>query len=480
MGKAVFKSAVSKETVPDGARIDVIGNANNYPLALVHGLREIGFDAHLHLTMPGELNAPENRYAAYAHGYPDWVHDWRELGDALWCSSPMMKAVRKEAETAAALVLNYDAVSLGAEESRPYFCLLTGTDLLCFADPQKVRTQFVPHDRATLNHYPNRAYARSWIEFCLRQRSAVRHAQGYSFFPRGTLPSADEILESIGAAPERQLSLLITEVDAATPPVRRRVGPLQVLVGARLTWDRTSKPLQTELDYKGTDIILRGVAEFINHGGQADVLLFRKGVHIRQTEDLVKNLELSAYVHWRDEMRQIEFLNAVRNADIVVDAVGGAHIGMVTVDAMGAGKPVIATAPDFVAWNWPEPLPICNVHTASDIAVWLKKMATDPDSAMQIAVREKAFAEKYFSIQQAARRVITSLRRAAQHRESILFQTLSVCREYDESNYKMYMNMMNKDKKFDQIYKENLFMKIKSRLRKIEKRIVDTKNKKNV
>ncbi|MDR3362255.1 MAG: glycosyltransferase [Desulfovibrio sp.] len=435
------KKQTSPARLADGARIDIIGNANNYPLALVRGLRGLAFDAHLHLTMSGMLNAPENRYSAYADTYPEWIHDWRGLGDTLWSSPAMMEAVRRESAAADALVLNYDAVSLGATEARPYFCLLTGTDLMVFADPHELKNEIRPPDASVLEHYPNRAYVRNWVEFCLRQRSAIRQAEGYSFFPRGCFPQADEVLVSLGAFPERQHSFLLTETDELTfcPP---RVGDrLRIILGARLTWDRTAKPYRTELDYKGSDIFLRGFADFIRQGGKAEARLFRKGDHVRQTEELANELGLSAFVRWSDELNQKEFLEALRVADVMVDQIGKSHIGMGVVDSMSLGRPVIASAPDYKAWNWPCPLPICHADNAEDVCAWLDKLASNPALRGEIASRSRTFAEGHFSPGSVASRVAASLRQPALRQEVSLFQMLAVCGKYDEKEYKTHSSL---------------------------------------
>ncbi len=87
---------------------------------LVHGLRKIGYDAHLHLTMQGQLNAPENRYPYYAGNYPEWIHDWRHFKYSLWYDEDMTQTVLDACRSADVLVLNYDAVNLGVYAQKPF------------------------------------------------------------------------------------------------------------------------------------------------------------------------------------------------------------------------------------------------------------------------------------------------------------------------------------------------------------------------
>ncbi len=104
----------------------------------------------------------------------------------------------------------------------------------------------------------NRSQARQAAEFCLRQREAIPHGQWLFFFLLTVfLPEAEKLLDGIGAKQEFRASLLMTEVDELTfePRTRNTDAPLNIIMGSRLNWDKTSKPKLTDLDYKGNDIL---------------------------------------------------------------------------------------------------------------------------------------------------------------------------------------------------------------------------------
>lgn len=416
--------------VQPGTRIDVVGNANNYPLMVARGLRELGYDAHVHLTMRGQLNAPENRYAEYADGYPLWIHDWRALGEPLWFTREMQEAVEVESRAAQAFIYNYDAVFLGAEETRPSFCLLTGTDLLEFANPGKTERQLILQP-GNLSYWANRRYIQRWIDFCLRQRAAIRQAEGYYFFPRGLLEPADRILESLGADPARQISFLLSETDQLNFRAPQRRDRLNLLLSARLTWDRSTQKKWTSQDYKGTDIVLRGFAKFLSAGGNAVLTICRKGEHVLETERLARELGITEQLEWHDELSQQDFLEAMKNADVVIDSIGDAHIGMAAVDAMSLGRPVIASAPAAGPWGWPEDIPICNARSADEVAAWLEKLASDFGFRTKLAREGRRFAEANFSPRNAAARILEKLARPAPKPEGALYRALSLCGVYD-------------------------------------------------
>ena len=91
------------------------------------------------------------------------------------------------------------------------------------------------------------------------------------FFAYGLLPEAEKLLDGIGAKQEFRASLLMTEVDELTfePRTRNTDAPLNIIMGSRLNWDKTSKPKLTDLDYKGNDIFIRAFARFIKAGHKA-------------------------------------------------------------------------------------------------------------------------------------------------------------------------------------------------------------------
>lgn len=430
-------------SLPLGSRIDVVGNANNFPLMLVHGLRKIGYDAHLHLTMQGQLNAPENRYPYYAGNYPEWIHDWRHFKYSLWYDEDMTQTVLDACRSADVLVLNYDAVNLGVYAQKPFFCLLTGTDLLTHADPDSFLESIKLNPNPEQWDIINRSQARQAAEFCLRQREAIHMASGYSFFAYGLLPEAEKLLDGIGAKQEFRASLLMTEVDELTfePRTRNTDAPLNIIMGSRLNWDKTSKPKLTDLDYKGNDIFIRAFARFIKAGHKATLTLFRKGMHIAQTESLINALGIADNINWHEECSQTDFLNAIRSSDIMADAIGEAHIGMVALDSMTIGRPVIASAPNYKPWGWDRPIPLCHSVNEEDVLNWLLKLAEDKNFYDKIALDARKFAEDNFSPEFAARKVLAKLSSGRPpDSEAKLFDILRQCRLQNKRDHNTFMN----------------------------------------
>lgn len=438
-----MKNSDNSACLPLGSRIDVMGNANNFPLMLVHGLRQSGYDAHLHLTMRGQLNAPENRYPNYAGKYPEWMHDWRHFRYELWSDEDMTQAVLDASSQADALVLNYDAVSLGVYIKKPFFCLLTGTDLLTHANPDALFECINLNPEPKQWNIDSRSQARQIAEFSLRQREAIRTSNGYSFFAPGLLVEAEKLLDEIGARPEFRTSLLMTEVDELVfePKKRNPDIPLNIIMGSRLTWDKNEKPHYTVQDYKGNDIFICAFARFIKSGHQAILTLFRKGMHIAQTESLINSLGIKDNINWQDECSQTDFLNAIRSSDLVVDAIGESHIGMVVLDSMSIGRPVIASAPNYKLWGWDKHIPLCHSVNEEDVFNWLTRLAKDDMLYDKIVLEARKFAENNFSPEAAARKVVAKLFSGKScHSEKKLFDILRQCRLQGKRDHNIFIN----------------------------------------
>ena len=395
-------------------RIDFIGNANSYPLSILRGMRDLGIDAHLHLLDDYYLNAPENRFAEYLKGYPQWIHDWRPCNIPFYFDLEKISAIQKELDKADALVLNLGGLFFGTHSNKPYFCLLTGTDLLTYAtsDILQANSYFTGID------YPTELSTCLHLEVLLNSvdffRNCIREANGYSYFPRALQPQAQKILESIGALEDRQYPLLVTDVDeiAYIPPRERsEQSPLRVILAARCTWDKKASPQLSQQDDKGTDVFLHGAALAIHQGIPLDIHMFRKGTHLEQTEELTHILGLTPHITWHAEATQQDFFKHLEQCDVVVDSVGTSHIGMAATDSMALGKPVIANRPDHQLWGIPQPFPILHALSPQEVSNNLIRLHSDATLYMRIAKDSRNFAEKYLHRDYSINKILSALQR---------------------------------------------------------------------
>jgi len=370
-------------------KIGFFGNANNSPFMLARALRNAGHDVLFIIDRAEKLNRPENKYLELTPPYPDWIIDISPLD--LWHYPFKQVAQRQRAidllKTCDVVILNQFGLSLADEIDKPTVALLTGTDLLTLAD---------------YRHYnsctgPIRDFH---FQLVAAQREGIRKALAVIYLPKGLLPNSDSLLEEIGVTKEQRIYYHLTEVDMIAPfapPARN--SPLRVFCIARLTWQKSKHTGYTELDFKGSDIMIRGLGLFWRTTRiPLEICLINKGLDVDATVDLLRAEGIADQVTWLEEMTQLEVIEQYRLADIVFEQMAKSVIGMGGVDAMAAARPLIANGrPEIFADVWQEPPPICQASTPFEVYLQLKKLVLNPEERHILGKRSRLFAEKHFS-----------------------------------------------------------------------------------
>jgi glycosyltransferase involved in cell wall biosynthesis len=227
------------------------------------------------------------------------------------------------------------------------------------------------------------------------------------------VPEGDRILDEIGVADARRTMMLMTETDriaSAPPPRNARV---RTFCAARLNWKRPLPPGLAELDYKGSDVMIRGLGLFVReHGPCLHVRLVRKGLHVAETAQLVGEEGLEGLVTWLDEMSQEEVLREFREADIVFDQLDQSVVAMAGLDGMATGRPVIANGrPELIDPVVGAPSPICQARTPQEVAGQLRRLVFDAAERERVGTASRRYVEEHFSADSAAARLLDRLRR---------------------------------------------------------------------
>jgi glycosyltransferase involved in cell wall biosynthesis len=384
----------------DPLRIGIFGNINNYPLALAMGLRKLGHQAVLVVNRKEPLHRPESRYGEFAQRYPDWILDCSDIPeDDFVAGSPRIGHVINFLSTSSSgLILNDLGPSLLEYCPGPAVALMTGSDLSYFADYRmlEIRRNWWPSGYTCTPG--GRLATQKWAEFIGRQRRGVLAAQAVSCPFPGLVPEIDDLLRAIGVADARRIFVYLTGAIDRTPLLKEGTGKLRILNGARLNWKKPMPPGFSGQDHKGTDILLRGFAQFLQAGGQGELLLFRKGLHVEETETLANELGISKDIIWRSELGLNEFYAEIEQADIVCDQFGDSFPGLVALDAMALGRPVIANfRPPIISSSYPEPIPAFQAECAEDVKNHLLKLAASPDLRRSVGLAGRRFAETYLS-----------------------------------------------------------------------------------
>lgn len=404
-------------------KIGFFGNTNNYPFALARAMRRLGHDVLFIVDRPEPLNRPESRYADISVPYPEWIVDLSPLD--LHVPIHPSPSGRSRAidllKGCDAVVLNMLGPSLLPEIRRPAVAMLTGSDLEFYAN-----YRFVPYYLRTVRggflgiftvHL--KLYAKD-VLFLIRlvsaQREGIRLATAVNYFAKGFVGNGDALLEGIGVPERRRMFFIMTDLDMIRPLPMPRNDVVRIYSVARLTWKTplrrpADEGLTSELDYKGSDVMVRGLGMYVRKTGvPLDIRLVKKGRHVEETMRLAEEEGISGLVTWLEEMTQKDVLEEYARADIVFDQLGNAVIGMGGVDAMAAGRPVIANArPEIMDRVFGVRSPICQASTPEEVCAQLELLVPDAAEREKAGLESRRFAEAHFSPEHAARMCLERL-----------------------------------------------------------------------
>ncbi len=390
-------------------RIVVFGNTNNYPLRLAQALRQLGQDATLVVDRREPLHRPESEHPEYLDQYPEWIVDCSDLSEEDYVGpSPRIGKVVSLLESADALILNSLGPSLLTYVDKPAIAFLTGSDLSYYANYATIANRAAGYESEFRRSAAARLDSRLWTDFIRRQREGLLRAIAVSYFHRGMVPSDDVLLDEIGVSDERRMFLYmcrdLPETALEVPDNPR----LRIFCGTRLTWKKPIPPGVSPLDYKGSDIMIRGVGRF--HRANRipfEFRIFEKGLHVEDTKILVEEEGLTDQVTWLSEMPLHRFYEELAAADVCIEQLGESCIGMVGLDAMAIGKPVIGNVhPEIWQRHLKEEWPICHATTAEEVEDHLMRLFTDPSLRRSIGKKARAFVLRHFSPKANARKCL--------------------------------------------------------------------------
>jgi glycosyltransferase involved in cell wall biosynthesis len=362
-------------------RLGFHGNPGNYPLMLARALRHLGHDVVFTLASDAPLDRPENRYADLLPPYPGWIHDFAPLraGEARAACVELLRGCD-------VVMLSDAGPALAGAIGRPAVALLTGADVF---------------------HLAARGNARE-VE---QQRAGIARSVLVAHFARGLVPEGDRVLDELGVKDDRRLMLLMSDTDRVTLAPSPGNATVRAFCAARLNWRRPIPPGLAELDYKGTDVMVRGLGLFLReHGPCLEVRLVTKGLHVAETMALVHAEGIADRVTWLVEMSQRAVLEEFRAADIVFDQLDRSVVAMAGLDAMATGRPLIANArPEVIDAEVGAPSPVCQARTPVEVAAQLRRLVFDAAERERVGLASRRYVELHFSAASAARRLADRL-----------------------------------------------------------------------
>ncbi len=377
-----------------------VGNTNNYPLLLAEAFRESGLNVRLLVNRKELLHRPESKYPAWKNAYPDWIKDYSNISDEdLFFKTSALEPLIRELKAPADLaILNDTGPAFAHHLSMPHICILTGSDLTFYADYASIEKRsksWAPEYRRSLK---GREALFSLAEFVSAQRDGIASSEVVCYGQRGLIPEGDQILDALGITDERRMMLYLSDTIRLSPKPSNPGERLRVFSGSRIVFDTASNPDFGTIDFKGTDKLIKGYAQYCRLGGQGELRLPRKGPDVESAVRLVKDLDIQNRVVWLDEMSLFDFYQEMSKADLVCDQMGTSFPGMVTTDAYAMAKPVMADfRNDLMTRAFTQPLPGFNVTTSEEVTESLLEVQKNPHLLTRLGSDSRRYAETYLS-----------------------------------------------------------------------------------
>lgn len=390
--------------------IAIFGNTNNYPLLLAQGLQLLGHNVRLVLNRKELLHRPEARYPDWVTAYPDWIVDCSNLSDEdIAFETPALDlAIHQLTHNVDLVILNDVGPALATYLQAPYVVVLTGSDLAYYASFGSLQMRTSMWGSEFKRSLQGRRYLRRLADFVARQRDGILGAEVACYGQRGLVPSGDRLLDDIGVIDERRLMLHFSNtIDLQAQPATQNK-KLAVLCGSRIVYRPECNPALSAMDFKGTDVLIRGFAKYCQQGGEGELRLPQKGQDLDAAIELINDLGIADRIAWLPEMPLAEFYEEMTKADLICDQFGTSFPGMVTTDAYALGRPVMANLRNEIfGQRFPEPMPGFDAKTPAEIADHLMMMEKDKDILAEMGLKSRAYAEAYLSPESMARQLLS-------------------------------------------------------------------------
>lgn len=388
-------------------KIGFIGNMNNMPFILASALRDMGHNIVFLLNEERELCRPYNMFPELHKIPSSWIVDlgrWKFRRFLLPVYPDVLKAI-KILNTCDAVVLNGVSVSLGFFIKKPTVAFLTGSDLLVYSTDSWINTE---SNNGIIFFKKIKSFL--FERFRKRQCLSIEKAK-VVIFPTVQPESNEYVLLHRINVLKKQLSLqyMPDNYFQYNPP--SATGALRILYGARLNWKKPFPPGMVSMDCKGTDTFLQGIALLVEKHPDVKInlVLVKKGIHIRETAELIDELNLEEYVSWKDEMTQDEFFNECKLHDIIVDQIGSSVPGMVTVTAMALGKMAMTSIPLGKEYRCRFSGAVIDVSTSEEVCNSLYEIYLNEDLRISLSRTAHQRALNYFTPEVNAKRLLEVL-----------------------------------------------------------------------
>lgn len=409
---------------PNELRIAFTGNIGNTHFSVAKALRSAGIEAEMFVRPSDPLAwKPETESPEYANAYPDWIHsaEWYGVKDAAtpW-RAPLVDRLRE-----------YDMIV--ASGSTPTFVQFAERPWAFFALGGGLTVRPFPWVTFQL-HRSNLLSRLGQPVVSLWQRRALRRADQVWIQPFDPFVEAVTRLEiAETAVSETYFPLIVdTEVFRPQPDVRDQQVPWVdqmcqdsdfVIFSPTRSVFGTSEFFKRTGQWKGTQELLDGFAEFVRRDVVDRPVLalpdWRWSSDLEITKRRVKEMGIAPYVRFitppRDQgFNRTEIAQLHAAADATVDQFSSGWFGLVSLEGMACGNPVISRIDRPVVdqmydgdWCW------LAADTSTDAADHFERLATDPSLGAKIGEEACEWIERHHSAEATRDRYVNAVLREA-------------------------------------------------------------------
>lgn len=390
-------------------KIGFVGNINAMPFHYAIEFKKMGYDVKYIVEAPKQdsLNRPESHFSCVKYPYPDWIIEVTSLLDISYrMTSPLifLRRIIFEMQDRDVLFLNDYGLALTKyfPKNSIKVAVFCGFDLSVLCNENAI--DYFKANRSQENKLIKFAKAFFFKQRIKNTREGVQSCLVTTFFPKGLMAKADDLLFELMQG-RKYFDLRRYDNNFKELPLfysgAKETKKLMLLVPVRFLLSE-NQYVNAKDDYKGNDIIIRGIADFYKIYPDIEVHFFEKGSDqdLQLAKNLILESGLSPVVVWHKTMPLTDLIALYDKCDICFDQVGNHFMGAIGTYALYMGKPLIANArldilKDF--FDFKETIPILNATTQEEILECLKR-CTSFSFRKEVGEASNLFSLKYFDV----------------------------------------------------------------------------------
>jgi len=353
-------------------KIGFIGNMNTMPMQYALKFKEDGCDIKYIVESPKDkmLMRPEIHYKNIEYPYPEWIKEipFKNKLLNLLFNRYNTRKVRAEMKDCDVIFFNHYAHHLSGyfDDKVIKVALFSGADLDVTCNYKNIDNLIAKDEKLFIQKLKKLLLNL----FTMRYRRGIKSCDILSYFPIGMNPVGDKLQEEVMGDKKyidiRRYDINFKEI--GLDYIGTANNDKLVIISAVRFLIKTTK--ENAFEYKGNDLIIKGIAKFYEVNKNIEVHFVEKGSkeNIEIAKKLCKDYGIEDVVVWHKEMTLESLLELYKRGDVMFDQVGTHWSGAIGLYAQYMGKPVIANARlDVFGKIWGDDVKVLNATTVDEI-----------------------------------------------------------------------------------------------------------------